>query len=156
MQDLMLSLHVWREVRGSRAFDPLPGTQLQPLSCAEIWITHPCLASLPTLVWTCPYCMSHGHTNAHMHLENANIYCKLLPAYIEAWTETHMQSESVRLRPAGLLQASSRSRSANEILLPLDLSAGVPLNSAYNPSVHPAPLCAPLCSPALNFCQRIY
>lgn len=38
--------------------------------------------------------------------------------------------------------------SANETSVPLDLSAGVPLNSAYIPSVQPAPLCAPLCSPA--------
>lgn len=55
-----------------------------------------------------------------------------------------------------LLQVRSWSCSAQETFLPLDLSAGVPLNSAYIPSVHPDPLRAPLCSPALKFCQGIH
>lgn len=50
---------------GSGAFDLFPGALLQPLSCGEIWIIHPCLASLYTLVWTCPY--AHGHTDARVH-----------------------------------------------------------------------------------------
>lgn len=142
---------------GSRAFDLLPGTLLRPLSCGGKWITHPCLASLPTLVWTCLH--ARGHTDAHMH----TVACRYLMCIWKTQTRTvwagmnwDVHAVRGRLWPAGPLQVSSRSRSANETFLPLDLSAGVPLNSAYIPSVHPAPLCAPLCSPALNFCQRIH
>lgn len=136
---------------GSRAFDLLPGTLLQPLSCAEKWITHPCLASLPTLVWTCPYVSwaykcKHARSSMqvfYVHLEKANTCCMLLRR-----TCSQGQIEACGTAPG--------EQSANETFQPLDLSAGVPLNSAYNPSVHPAPLCAPLCSQALHFCQGIH
>lgn len=63
-----------------------------------------------------------------------------------------MQVVTVRWTgPVGLLQATSGSCSVTGTFLPLDLSAGLPLTSAYIPSAPPAPLCAPLCSPAALF-----
>ncbi len=146
---------------GSRTFDLLPGTMLQPLSWGGTWITHPCLASLPTLVWTCLY--AHRHTDAHTHtigcryciyVENTHTHpLQASPAHTHRHELRCICSQSQR-EACGT--AAGESCSANETFLPLDLSAGVPLNSAYIPSAHPAPLCAPLRSPALNFCQEFY
>ncbi len=127
---------------GSSAFDLLPGTLLQPLSCAEIWITHPCLASLPTLVWTCPY--ADGHPDAHMHLENANIYCRLPPAYTEAWTETHTQSES----DGGLWDCSRRA--VGPALLTKPSLAFRPLSwCTLELCIHP------ICTPSSTLCSAL-
>lgn len=121
-------MHVWGEAMGAGSFDLLSGT-LQFLSCGGIWITHPCLASLSTLVWTCMLKGTWMHPCRQLHAGTTCAFGEIYTHILSLSLHMHKSEMICIWRVAyGTAPGEKLVLLCYDAFLPLALSAGAHLH----------------------------